>query len=406
MTTQHINFSCQGESHKATNKVCQDYSYSQVYEKGLSIAIVCDGHGGQRYFRSDVGAKLAAEITEKNISVFVESIDKSLFIGKPYTAISSIATQVDNAEFNKESAVDKAMRQLFSSIIFDWTTQIKEHAANTPLTETEMASGIKPEWVEDFKAGKSLEKVYGCTLMVYVQTPDYWLAFHIGDGKCISFDDEAKWKEPIPWDDRCFLNKTTSLCDSQAIDEFRYCYQGDGNYPAAIFLASDGIDDSFGAEENMVNFYVQILKKLKISTKEEVQNEIVATLPQLSKIGSQDDMSISLIYDSERVEAIYPKLLDWQIESTKIAIAVINDKIVDARKRISAIEQSGQLTRKTKIDYDYAVADLNRAYADKTKLVKRIDVISQELYGDDFKPYMDEVGIEDSTESKMNDEQS
>jgi hypothetical protein len=174
----------------------------------------------------------------------------------------------------------------------------------------------------------------------------------------------------------------------------------------AIFLASDGIDDSFGAEENMVNFYVQILKKLKISTKEEVQNEIVATLPQLSKIGSQDDMSISLIYDSERVEAIYPKLLDWQIESTKIAIAVINDKIVDARKRISAIEQSGQLTRKTKIDYDYAVADLNRAYADKTKLVKRIDVISQELYGDDCKPYMDEVGIEDSTESKMNDEQS
>jgi hypothetical protein len=184
------------------------------------------------------------------------------------------------------------------------------------------------------------------------------------------------------------------LCDSQAIDEFRYCYQGDGNYPVAIFLASDGIDDSFGAEENMVNFYVQILKQLKSCTNESVRDEIAATLPQLSKIGSQDDMSISLIYDSERVETIYPKLLDWQIESTKAAIDAINDKIVDARKRMSAIEQSGQLTRKAKIEFDYAVADLNRAYADKTKLVKRIDVISQELYGDGFKPYTDEIGIE------------
>jgi hypothetical protein len=136
----------------------------------------------------------------------------------------------------------------------------------------------------------------------------------------------------------------------------------------------------------MVNFYVKILKKLKTSTYEEVCDEIATTLPQLSKIGSQDDMSISLIYDSERVVAVYQKLLEWQIESTKVAIAAIDDKIVDAKKRISLIEQSGNLTNKTKIDYDYAVADLNRAYADKEKLVKRVDVISQELH-----KYMDEA---------------
>jgi serine/threonine protein phosphatase PrpC len=394
MTTRHINFSCQGESHKATNKVCQDYSYSAVYENGLAIAIVCDGHGGQRYFRSDVGARFATEITEKNILFFVDNIDKSLFMEKPYTAVSSIATQVDHAEFNKENAIDKALRQLFSSIIFDWLIQIKEHAANTPLTETEKASGIKAEWIDDFNAGNSLEKVYGCTLMVYIQTPDYWFSFHIGDGKCISFDNNANWKEPIPWDDRCFLNKTTSLCDAQAIEEFRYCYQGNKEFPVAVFLASDGIDDSFGAEENMVNFYVQILKKLKSSTNEEVYEELATTLPQLSKIGSQDDMSISLIYDSERIAAIYPKLLEWQIKSTKAAIDAINSKIVDDRNLISSIEQSDKLTAKSKIDLDYATTDLNRLYANKIKLIKRIDVVSQELYGKNFNPYTDDVGTE------------
>lgn len=71
--------------------------------------------------------------------------------------------------------------------------------------------------------------------MCYVATKSYWFAFHIGDGKCIAYDIEGNWYEPIPWDDRCFLNKTTSLCDSIALDEFRYCYSGTGQLPIAIF---------------------------------------------------------------------------------------------------------------------------------------------------------------------------
>ena len=50
-----LHHSCQGESHIATNKVCQDASYSAT-DTTMSIAIVCDGHGGARYFISDVGA--------------------------------------------------------------------------------------------------------------------------------------------------------------------------------------------------------------------------------------------------------------------------------------------------------------------------------------------------------------
>lgn len=64
--------------------------------------------------------------------------------------------------------------------------------------------------------GYKLEKIYGCTLMAYVRTNKYWFAFHLGDGKMISFDEEAQWKEPVLWDDRCFLNKTTSICDADA----------------------------------------------------------------------------------------------------------------------------------------------------------------------------------------------
>jgi serine/threonine protein phosphatase PrpC len=393
---EHFHFSCQGESHKATNKVCQDYSYSNVCENGMTIAVVCDGHGGQRYFRSDVGARIAGEVTVKNVSFFVDNIEESLFLNKPYTAATAIATQVSNSEFNKENAVDKAFRQLFSSIIFDWTTQIQKHAAENPVSESE-STNLKEEWVNDFEQGNSLEKVYGCTLMVFVIMQNYWFAFHIGDGKCYAFNDNGRCYEPIPWDDRCFLNKTTSLCDVQAIDEFRYCYQGDGQFPMAVFLASDGIDDSFGVEENMINFYVQILKHIKNSSKEEVYSEITSTLPELSKIGSQDDMSVSILYNPEKVINAYPQLLDWQISATRSSILQLNARIKAVQDKLNKYESVTELTRKIKIDYDYAVADKKRALEEKGKLVKRINTLLLEQYGEDYTPYMDEVADEEST---------
>ena len=96
--TECFNFSCQGESHKASSKPCQDFSYSAVIDNGMSIAIVCDGHGGDRYFRSDIGAKYAAEVTFEAVRQFVASIDQSLFEEKPYTAEEAFALEEDSSE--------------------------------------------------------------------------------------------------------------------------------------------------------------------------------------------------------------------------------------------------------------------------------------------------------------------
>ena len=69
--------------------MCQDASYSAT-DTTMSIAIVCDGHGGARYFRSDVGAKFAVDATKECVDEFVSEIDKDLFIGKPFTQKKSV----------------------------------------------------------------------------------------------------------------------------------------------------------------------------------------------------------------------------------------------------------------------------------------------------------------------------
>lgn len=375
-----INFSCQGQSHLATGKVCQDYSYSKVYENGTVMAIVCDGHGGRRYFRSDVGAKIAAEVTERKISGFITAA-YSFLESKPFTQKSAISTQIYNQDFEKQSQVERAFRQLLSSIIFEWNTCVEAHAKDNPVTADEKL-GLEDDWIGEFTEGINLEKVYGCTLIAFVSTPSVWFAFQIGDGKCFAIDASGRWSEPIPWDDRCFLNKTTSICDSAAIDEFRYCYCGDGNFPVAVILGSDGIDDSLGTEANQINFYVQILKSLAKDGIEKTVAEIESTLPQLSKMGSRDDMSIAMVFNLEEIKRLYPIMIEWQIENVKSLIAEEDAKIERANGIQHSLDQIEHPTKQNMIDLQYAKADEKRSIESKTKLQGRLECLLKELSPD------------------------
>lgn len=377
--TKAFNVSCQGEGHKATDKPCQDYSDS-FNSDNLTIAIVCDGHGGERYFRSDVGARLCAEVTRQCVETFVKDIDSSLFVGKPFTQ-RGVDLSIENV-----SSTDKALRQLLSSIIYNWEKQITEHAATTSITEWER-SHVAEKYLDGFLAGNALEKTYGCTLMCYVRTVSYWLAFHIGDGKCMAFNEGDSWCEPIPWDERCFLNKTTSICDSDAINEFRYCFCGDGTFPFVIFLGSDGIDDSFGETENMVNFYVQLAKMLAKEGYDTTLASLQETLLQLSKIGSKDDMSIACVYDEMLLSRNIVSLIEWQKQNIENKIAIIEarkQKIIADMERFERIEV---LSQKEVIEKDYAVKEfarlgksLEKLTAMQTKFIKEIRILKHPIY--------------------------
>jgi hypothetical protein len=373
---ESYNFSCQGESHKVDNKPCQDASFSAVYEDGLAIAIVCDGHGGERYFRSDVGSRVAIEVISESVKTFVENIDKGMFVGQPFTAVEAITSE---EIVKKQTPIDIALRQLFSSIIYQWNQKIADHAANTAISEWEQQH-VPQKYLDELHTSETFEKLYGCTLMVYVQTTDYWLAFHLGDGKCISFHQEGDlWQMPIPWDERCFLNKTTSLCDSNAINEFRYCYEGDGHFPMAVFLGSDGMDDSFGEDPNLVNFYIQVVKMLVTEGREATIKSIESDLPQLSKIGSKDDMSVAFIYNIDELKAHITDFIQFQIDIVVESIHQIDERIEKLRGKLKTAGISILSSEKTRIEIDYARKDLERANETRDKLLIKYYLLEQQF---------------------------
>ena len=293
-----ISERCQGAGHIAAgNKPCQDYCFARA-EGPNAIGIVSDGHGGARYFRSETGSRLAADVTRECVRDFIRDTDKALFGDEPL-----IQRKALTAGPGTPDRYDVLFRELFVTIRRKWHEAIARDADENPVTDAEKAK-VRPEYIKAFMSRDGsgrrtgLDETYGCTLICFARTASYWFAFHIGDGKCIAFSPDGKWSEPVPWDDEgCFLNSTTSLCNEGAEDEFRYCFGGKDTFPMAVFLGSDGLDGSFGELPDLANFYANILKAVWKSSDAGASKELKEALPELSRMGSQDDMSVVCCYD-------------------------------------------------------------------------------------------------------------
>ncbi len=276
-----INFSCTGASHIKNNTVCQDASAS-LNTKWYSTAVVCDGHGGEDYFRSDRGSKIA-------VDAFCSCVADKAFV-KCFDKIES------------ESELPDLISQLIKSIIFRWNMDVESDLKADPITEDEM-QGVSDKARNRYTLGEKLPAIYGTTLIGFVCGKRWCFGIQIGDGKCVVANKWGQMIQPIPWDDKCFLNVTTSLSDENAYEEFRYWYEQSLNkdFPAAVFLGSDGIDDSFAGDEKLHDFYRLIIKNLAESKTMQPLTELGEYLPTLSAQGSKDDISFGILFNPNNI---------------------------------------------------------------------------------------------------------
>lgn len=385
---------CQGDSHKGSNKPCQDCAFSQS-SKSFSIAVVSDGHGGERYFRSQIGSKIVVDVIKKSVKEFVVNLDKStqkrtlgkkLFADMPFVQYpSQYPEYLLSAQKNQDGLIHDALIRLFSSIISQWNILIAQDAEQNPLTDWEKAN-VPQKYIDEFEAKRndpaaSLEKFYGCTFMAYVQTQTYWFAFHLGDGKCVMFDihgGKPRFSQPIPWDEKCFLNKTTSICDSEPLSEIRYCYCGDGSFPEAMFLGSDGIDDSFGDGDGLYNFYIQIYQTLATQKAKDAKQELDDSLPIISQRGSKDDMSVACVYNNKHLERNNKKLNSFQIEKIEKQLEEIEDRFSTLKEKLKGYYSIKEPSDKEKIDCHYAEIDWHKAVELETRLYKKLSTLEVE----------------------------
>lgn len=282
MNFKAFHMSERGESYLHDGRVCQDSSASFSDECG-TVAVVSDGHGGCDYVRSQIGSAMACEAAVKNIRRLFENISPEAFLAEP----------------------DMMLIQLEAAIINDWNESVRSHYEANPFTEEELDC-VSEKAGASYRSGHRIERAYGATLIAAAVTRDYWFGIQIGDGKCAAFDEAGICTQPIPWDEKCFLNKTTSICGSGALRDFRHFYSE--KIPTAVFMGSDGIDDSFKNEEDMYDFYKTILYAFSISDYTQAVDELKAYLPRLSKEGSADDVSIAAWMDMDALKSVVDKI--------------------------------------------------------------------------------------------------
>ena len=291
-----------GASHKPQNIPCQDYA-RHFQDKEIGIIALSDGHGGKKYFRSQYGSEIAVKIAVETLKTFCRDFNFEEYFTEEIPAEINLGIQDEVAPKFKE--LEFKMRHVFTHICSCWHREIKKHWDENSLSDEERGYLLKEQDKgrplyeyyfdkENKVITKNLPSAYGCTLFGVAESiKGYWIGFHIGDGKCIAFREDGSWYEPIPWDNRCYQNLTTSL-SHYGEESFRYCI-GKG-LPPAIFIASDGMDDSFAPESELAFEYaIRFLHNILFRDSSSIEKYFEEILDNISTNLSKDDMSLGYI---------------------------------------------------------------------------------------------------------------
>ncbi|SFC44872.1 Serine/threonine protein phosphatase PrpC [Nocardioides terrae] len=183
------------------------------------LAAVSDGHGGRRYVRSDIGARLAVRC-----------------------ALDVLCEVVPDPSWLTVGAMDGLLRDAMPRVVDAWRLAVLADLAERPFTDLEAErAGADALDTEPLLA-------YGATLIAAVIGSAAIAVAQIGDGDVLVRASGFAMR-PVPGDDRLVAGETTSLCLESAVSDFRFATLPASAEPDLVLLASDGYGNSFASTD-------------------------------------------------------------------------------------------------------------------------------------------------------------
>lgn len=183
-----------GRQHMDTDRHCQDRFL--VHQAGDRLIVaVADGHGGDPYCRSDMGAQFACEAA---------------------------------LEVLTDENVDYAQAYITIKEIFD--KKVADHLSGTPMTQQE----------QELLKNTPAQYAYGTTLLCTMLSPEGVYRCHLGDGEIHVLDIYGHFLPDLPEDPHCIAGFTSSMVSETAVVDARWDYTPT---PAAVaVLFTDGYE--------------------------------------------------------------------------------------------------------------------------------------------------------------------
>jgi hypothetical protein len=256
-----------GASHLRRAVPCQDASgfagFRDAAGTPIQVLVVSDGHGGSRYVRSDVGARLACEV-----------------------AMRELQQGLAPARLADDGALEEwrgwLAEELPARIVAAWLGEVERHWRADPGAE---GGGFTP-------------LLYGATLGVLLLTPFWWAHTGLGDWDLVRI--EAAGGEVLLSEEpeqEAAGEATFSLCLERAERHFAprtaLMPLTAEAPPFALLLGSDGLRKSCGSDADFLTL-CRYLVGLSSNGGQAGAAELAEALDHISRQGSGDDISVAV----------------------------------------------------------------------------------------------------------------
>jgi serine/threonine protein phosphatase PrpC len=220
------------------------------------VAAISDGHGGERYTHSRIGARLAVEQVTSVLEWFLDG-DTS----------------------------DASAAELPAQTLAAWRDAVRRHAQSLETGD---------DWI-DATADKLLP--YGATLVAVAASDDVAVALQIGDGDLYLGYPDGRLERPLPDDAGLIGEQTYSLCSPDALSRFRVAVVRPGSpavQPDFVLMSTDGVSKSFADEAAFRAVVEHYRRSMMTSDPRAVLDPLPEWLASVSRRGSGDDTTLCL----------------------------------------------------------------------------------------------------------------
>lgn len=317
-----------GASHIADERPCQDASCSGRYGD-YAFAVVADGHGNRRHFRSDRGSTIACDVAKNAICAFLD------------------------ADAPETEALEARLDRMKETICTAWLDAVTEDFQEHPWSEAEleeMRGLLTEEQMARLLDGTDAAIAYGSTLCAVFTHPEGWTAIQLGDGGFARIGPDGSYDWHMPESRVNQGNRTASLCMKTPMRDFRHCC-GTGAV-SGLLVYTDGIEKVFPAQgRELASFLHWIWRNEygEASIREENLARTLDTLTRRSHVG--DDLSVAGLFDPE-AEDVEPKLGRAQqlqeLERLQAKYQELNSSAEYNRNRLEQGLKQGSLSEDTR----------------------------------------------------------
>lgn len=262
--------SARGSSHQRAGTPNQDaVAHVEVPGRvpGL-VAAVADGHGGDRYVRSDCGARIAVHTA---CSVAKETV---LELGSCH---------------DERLIHDRLSGPVIETLVARWRTQVGGHWQRHPFSAEEVS-----------RAGEALDSdpylAYGSTIILGLFTAKWVGVIQVGDGDVFVVG-AGVVSAPVADDSRLVGGRTTSLCLPTAARDSRVAVLAAEQLPELVGLATDGYGNSFASPAWRQEAGLDMAEIVRRQGLAGVAEQLPDWLTQSAVVGG-DDVSMVLAHRS------------------------------------------------------------------------------------------------------------